>query len=314
MSKSKRAAQGNVAPAPRSGGNWLRAPEGGVRAGWLLAVSLLCYVALALAARRGMGAGFAALFRTWGVNGDTVGRAPGWARLVYRWHGSLVSLVVNAALLALCRPLRRLWLGRARAPRFEGRPFGRAALAGLGLALAALALGLVPDSLRPEWPLISPRFTAALPLLCAVSLVSALAEEAFTKRVLYDGLLPRWGRGWAAAIACGWFFAGNGGYAGNALSAVNVALLGLLCCAAYEKDGLWAAAGLRWAWSAATVFLLGFGGGEAALYRFYGVSENLLTGGDAGPVYGLWTTLLLLAALAWRFRARIRGLAKGWRK
>ena len=60
--------------------------------------------------------------------------------------------------------------------------------------------------------------------------------------------------------------------------------------------------GLRWGWSFATVFLLGFGGGEASLLRFYGVSETLLTGGDAGPVYGLYLTIILALALVWLYR------------
>jgi len=41
------------------------------------------------------------------------------------------------------------------------------------------------------------------------------------------------------------------------------------------------------------VFLLGFGGGDTAIYRLYGVSEALLTGGDAGLMHGLWTTMAL---------------------
>ena len=53
--------------------------------------------------------------------------------------------------------------------------------------------------------------------------------------------------------------------------------------------------GFRWGWSFATVFLLGQGGGTHAVYRLLGVSEVLLTGGDAGFVYGLWLTLLLAA-------------------
>ena len=299
MSRSRRAARGDSASAPRTGGTWLRAPEGGVRAGWLLAVSLLCGALAAAGLRLALGAGLAALFRGWGVNADTVARAPAWARLLYRWQGSLVSVAVAAALLALSAWLRRLWLGVGDRPRIDGRGLARYALAGLALALAALLLGLIPDSVRPEWPLGAPRLSWSLPALCAVSLLTALAEEAFTKRVLFDGIRSRAGAAWAAGVACAAFFLKNGGAQGNVVSAVNVLLLGALGCALYARRGLWAAVGLRWGWSAATVFLLGFGGGDAAVYRFYGVSENLLTGGDAGPAYGLWTTALLAAWLGW---------------
>jgi len=160
-------------------------------------------------------------------------------------------------------------------------------------ALLVAALCLLPDSVRPDWPLTAPRFTSALPALCLVSLASAVAEEAFTKRVLFDGVRSRWGFGWATAIACAAFLLSNGGAFADPVGALNVALLGLVGCLVHARWGWGAAIGLRWGWSAVNMFLLGFGSGGASLYRLYGVSEVLLTGGDAGPVYGLWTTLLL---------------------
>ena len=42
----------------------------------------------------------------------------------------------------------------------------------------------------------------------------------------------------------------------------------------------------------------GFGGAGASVYRLYGVSEILMTGGDGGPSYGLWTTLLFAGGIA----------------
>lgn len=178
------------------------------------------------------------------------------------------------------------------------------AATGLGLAGLVLLMGLIPDSLRMERA--APNFTPALPVLCAVSFLVALAEEAFTKRVLYDGLAPQWGRPWAAVVAVIAFFLMNGSLTGFNLSALNVLLLGALCCAVYARFGLWAAVGLRWAWSVATVFLMGFGGGEASLLRFYSVSEAWLTGGDSGPIYGLWATLAFALALAWVERERLQ--------
>ncbi|MBR1821299.1 MAG: CPBP family intramembrane metalloprotease [Clostridia bacterium] len=306
MSRSKRAAREREILAPGEREKWLRTPEGGVRAGWLLAVSLLSYTLVRLAALLGLTPGFAALFRAWGVNSATVARAPGWARLLWRWQGSVVTLTVSAALIAVCRWLRRLWLGKWERQRLEGGRLALFALAGLGMAVIVLLLGLLPDSLRLE--MAAPRFSWSLIAVCAVSLLSALAEEAFTKGVLFDGLAPRWGKAWAAAVACAWFFLGNGGYAGTAVSALNVLLMGFLCCVLYARYGLWAAVGLRWGWSFATVFLMGFGGGETAVYRFYGVSETLLTGGDAGPIYGLWTTLLLVGMIGWMERNRLRAM------
>ena len=83
------------------------------------------------------------------------------------------------------------------------------------------------------------------------------------------------------------------------ISALNVLLMGWLCCLLYERRGLWSAVFFRWAWSTVNVFVLGFGGQSASVYRLYGVSEVLMTGGDAGPAYGLWTTLLLTGVIVW---------------
>ncbi len=309
MSRSRRAAREACRPAPRERGIF-RSPDGGLRGGWLLAVSLLCYALVAVGLRLALSAGFNALFRAWGVDAATAHRAPAWAQWIYRWHGSVVAALTACVLIALCALLREIGFGGNVFPanpdkRGALRALMRAALLGLALALAALLLGLIPDSVRPEWPLTAPRFTPALIALCAVALLSTLAEELFTKRVLYDGIQPRWGVGWAVATACAAHFIVGSGWAGSAVGAVNALLMALLACSVYARFGLWASVGLRFGWSVATVLLMGYGGGEASVYRFYGVSEALLTGGDAGPVYGLWATLLMACALLWLERARI---------
>ncbi len=331
MSKSKRAASKSAVPAPREKLKWYR------QTGWLLGVSLVCYTAIAVGLRLALGAGFTALFRAWGVDGNAVARAPVWARLIYRWHGSAVTLIVAMATLALCRWLRALWANKeeenkssaalgdsapcegehACAPRSDlpcvkgGGPRSGAGgwsslavftVVGIGAAGLILAVGLIPDSLRPEWS--APRVTWALLPLCAVAFISILAEEQFTKRVLYDGVGVRWGALWSTVLSTIAFFLIAGGYAGNVISAANVALMGWLGCMIYRRYGLWASVGLRFGWTVATVFLLGYGGGEAAVWRFYGVSESLLTGGDAGFVYGLYLTAALVATITALLRRR----------
>lgn len=315
MSGSRRTARAESRPAPRKRGVF-RSPDGGLRGGWLLAASLLCYALVAVGLRLALSAGFGALFRAWGVDAATAHRAPAWAQWIYRWHGSFVTALTALALIALGLGLLRLWRRcsggiQAATWRRGRRRYGVLfALLGIGIAILALLLGLIPDSIRPEWPLTAPRFTPALLALCAVALLSTLAEELFTKRVLFDGIRPRWGVGWAAAVACAAHFIVGSGWAGSAVSAVNVLLMALLACAVYARFGLWASVGLRFGWSAATVLLMGYGGGEASVYRFYGVSEALLTGGDAGPVCGLWATLILLGALLWLERERIGALIR----
>ena len=309
MSRSKRAAQA-VTPAPKNGiKRWFAGDGGAVRGGWLLAASLAAWLAASLLIRRGLSAGFAALFGAWRIDAVSAARAPGWARTLYAWHGSLITLLVSGALLALAAALRRLWRLPAGKTPFEMGAAAKAWLLGTGMVVLIAALCLLPDSMRMEWPLSRPRIGIGTAVLWIISLAGALAEEDFSKRVLYDGLRARWGAGWAALCACAAFFLTNGGFSGSALSAVNVMLLGLAGCAIYARLGFWAAAAFRWGWSAANVFLLGFGGGEYAVYRLYAVSENGLTGGDAGFIYGGWTTLLLAAVIAWLERDRIRAVA-----
>lgn len=331
MSKSRRTAREANDNASRRKGIF-RSPDGGLRGGWLLAVSLLCYTLVALGLRFALAAGFGRLFYVWGVDATTTFLAPKWAQMLYRWHGAIGKAITALALVALSVGLRWAWQkqdsrkeafplrGMWRAAPDEGPPPSslRAALwfalLGHALALAALLLGLIPDSLRPDWPLTAPRFTLALVALCAFTLLSILAEELFTKRVLYDGVKARWGVGWAVGIACAAVFLVGGGWAANVVGVVNGLLMALLACAVYASCGIWAAVGLRFGWSVATVFLLGFGGGEASVYRFYGVSEALLTGGDAGPACGLWTTILLTASLLWLKRERAKDVIKRIRR
>ena len=293
MSRSKREARAQTNPVPRKDGKLWTDENGGIRTGWLLAASLFGYTLVALATRYGLIRAFAALFNAWRIDASNVHRARAWAGAVYAWHGSFATLACAALTLPLARGLRKLWgLDGALIDPPSGKLW-RGALTGLLAAIMVILLCLLPDSVRPEWPLTAPRLGWTLPVMAIISLFATLSEEAFTKRVLFDGLRRRWGGLWAAALVSAVFWLNGGGPAAGVVGSVNALLLGWTGCLLYAKYGLWTVVGFRWGWSVATVFLLGFGGGEAAVYRFYGVSEALLTGGDAGLMHGLWTTLLL---------------------
>ena len=293
MSRSKREALAQTSPVPRRGGKLWTDENGDLRTGWLLAASLFGYALVALATRYGLIRAFAALFDAWRIDASNVHRAPAWAGAVYAWHGSLATLASAALTLLLAKGLRRLWgLDGALIDRPSGKLW-RSALTGLLAAIVLIAICLLPDSMRPEWPLTAPRFGWTLPAVAIISFISTLAEEAFTKRVLFDGLRRRWGNLWATALVSVVFWLIGGGPAAGVAGSINALMLGWAGCILYAGYGLWTAVGFRWGWSVANVFLLGFGGGEASVYQFYGVSEALLTGGDAGLMHGLWTTLLL---------------------
>ena len=270
----------------------LRDDAGRLRIGWRLAFALGGCALLTAAVPLGLGAAFGALFQAWNLRPDTVSRAPGWARMVYAWHGSAVTLATHALAILLCL---RLSPDRLESPR--GKRACAAWLAGTGLAILSAALFLLTDSLRLRWPLSAPRLTGALPVLWLMSGAGVLAEELLTKRVVYDAVEARRGTIPATVCATAISFLFGGGLAGNVLSGVNVALMGISCCLLYRAFGLWVPVAFRWAWSFHTLFLLGQGGGDHAVYRLYAVSENLLTGGDRGFVYGLWLTVVLVVAV-----------------
>ncbi len=237
-----------------------------------------------------LGAAFQAMFNAWNVNVDTVTRAPIWAQWVYTWHGSFITLISDGLLIALC-----VIAFHAQIERPNKRD-GLSALVGFGIAILLAVLFTLLDSLRPEHP---PHFSLGLIPLCGLMLISVLAEELLTKRVLYDTVSAKWGKLPATIAATLAFFLIGGGLGGTIISGVNVALLGLLCCLLYDREGLWTPVLFRWGWGFATVFLLGQGGGDHSVWRFYGVSETLLTGGDSGFACGLMWTAILMALNMW---------------
>ena len=312
MARAKRAAtraEGSTGgERPGKAGTRLRDARGVRLALWLALAAVLSLVTLVVL-RVALAALFEGLFRAWGIDAGNVYRAPGWARWIYAWHGAAITAMCAAALLGISEALRRLrrldrermrWKGLSAPAKHYG--------AGTALAVGPAALFLMTDSLRLYWPLSAPRLSGALIPLWLLGLFSVVAEEWLIHGAVYEGILEAGGAPWATGVACAAFFLMNRGYGGNALCAVNVLLLGLYACRLYHRRGLWAAALFRWGWGFAAAFLLGSGGGESAVYRLYGVSEALLTGGDAGAVNGLCLTLCLLAMLAFAERKALMGL------
>ena len=206
--------------------------------------------------------------------------------------------------------LLRRWWGTGKPGKLDIRSAVMSWAAGTGAIVLSVAVFLMLDSIRPMWPLGRPNLTGGLIALWLLTLLGALAEETFTKTVVFDGLSPEWGAVPAGVVSVAAFFLMNGGLVGGVVSAINVALMGTLCCLLYVRKGLWTTVAFRWGFSFALVFLAGYGGGGHGVYRFYGVSEMALTGGDAGFMYGTWMTILLACAVLWMCRSRIKALLK----
>lgn len=283
--------------APKHAVNAFIGKTGGVRTGWLLAIALIAFYGIRLAIRIGLNAGFASLFEAWGVNASTVFRAPQWAQMLFVWHGSIITVIISLCMLAVSIGIRKAWLKKQLCAG-KASMGGRLLLIGVAFSVITAAFFLAIDSMRLEWPLSRPNLSLAQPILLLILMLSAISEEAFSKKVLFDGAQKGWGIAAAIAVSTAVFFLDSAGYAGNALSAVNVLLMGILCCCIYLKYGMLASAGFRCGCSFGASILMGFGSSAAdSVYRVYHVSDGWFTGGAGGPVYGLWQTIILIAAL-----------------
>lgn len=283
--------------APKHSGNAFIGNTGRLRTGWLLAIALIAFYGIRLALRMGLNAGFASLFGAWGVNAATVLRAPQWAQVFFAWHGSMITAIISICMLAVSFVLRRIWL-KERLCVVNVSKGGMLLLIGAGFSVITAALFLIMDSMRLEWPLSRPNISLSQPVLLLIMMLSAVSEEAFNKRVLFDGAKAGWETAAAMAVSTIVFFMDSAGYAGNMLSAMNVLLMGILCCCIYMRYGMLASAGFRCGCSFGASILMGFGSGAAdSVYRVYYVSDGWFTGGAGGPVYGLWQTIVLSAAL-----------------
>lgn len=285
--------------------------NGAVRTFWLLSATLIAFSAASLGLRLSANALFDKIFDIWGVNIQTVMRAPEWARTIYVWHGSMVTVIVSLLMIAVALLLRRMWLKN----RLSTGKISWGAillLAGVCFAIFSIALFLLFDSTRLERPLNQPEFAISQPILLIIMLISAVSEEIFNKTVVLDGIKSRWGYFAAVVISVAIFFCDSAGYGGNICCAINVILLGCLCACLYMRLGVWASAGLRCGFSFGTSILMGFGSGQTeSVYQVYHVSDGWLTGGTGGMIYGFYMTLCLSFALIFLNQNAIRA-ALSW--
>lgn len=279
----------------------------GLRIGWLLLLAMIVFRGVSYGVRIGLNTAFASLFSAWNVTSANIHRAPFWAQLVYSWHGSLITVAVGLLAVPVSLLMRRWCLKKGERIKAGFRKGLIPAGLGAGIGIVSAALFLIFDSMRLEWPVTEPDFTAGILLMLPVTLLTALSEELFTKAVVFDTAAARGKKTGACVLASLVFFFFNGGYAGTLVSGVNVLLMGAVCCMLYAQQGLWAAVLFRGMWSYVSVFILGFGanGATRTVYAIYSVSEAWLTGGHGGMIYGLWMTAVLLGIMAWMHRGAI---------
>jgi hypothetical protein len=288
MKKDRQKKTHSDAPPKRGGRFWLAA-DGSLRWWLKLLAALAAVLAAAWAVPLLLTALFQALFAAWGVNGETVARAPGWAQALF--NGWLyINGLVQGGMIALAAAL----VGRALGERVRmGKGLWTGLLAGALAAAVLIALFRIFDVMRFGYALSKPSFsglTAALTLyLLAQALGAALAA----------GLIGNLLSGWHRALGYGGCAVAYAVLFGRwtALGLINSVLFGLLLWKTREKKGGVAPAfGFLAAFSVLTAAVLGMPPWQqGALYETYHVSKSWLTGGGMGPWAGLAMTAILMA-------------------
>lgn len=284
------------------------AADGRLRAVWRLSAAILAWYALYALSAFGISNLLIRLFESWGVTSANLSLAPAWFKYLVSYQTQLfhVSAALPAALVG--------WLLARKSGRTGTSAVHTAAWAALGFfgsVSAATLLALIfqlTDSLRAVSARVS--FSPDIILMLAAYLIAAAAEGQLAFGYIREMTLKRGGRvpSYAAAAA---MFCAMTGFSSGAVGVVNTVLLALVLCCIAEKGGVWASVGARAGWLWAVNSLSGFPGGGVSLQTLYPVSENLLTGGDAGPMSGLAFTffcgLILYFALC---RPALRGLKR----
>lgn len=279
-------------------------PQGNMRIVWMIACALFVYRGVSFAVRLGLGRTFAALFSAWRVNAGNIHRAPVWAQWIFSWHTSFITVAVCLILMPVSLFLRRWLAGRKDKIKAPVHPSLLPAVAGGGIALCLSVIFLLLDSMRLEWPLNRPAFSATVIFMLPVTLLTALSEELFTKCVVFDSIRIRKSPVAAVSVSALIFFFLNGGYAGNVFSGINVLLMGIVCCILYVDRGLWASVMFRGVWSYISVFVLGVSA-SGPVYAMYRVSDAWFTGGDGGMICGFGMTVVLVGFMVWMRRKSV---------
>lgn len=280
--------------------------DGCVRSVWKLILAYALYAVWAHLAARLFSRGFGALFDAWGLTSANLAAAPGWAQMLVRHYGSIVSVLSSAGTVLLAIVLLRWFARISPCERPDWKAFARGGALGALVVCAGAGLFLWTDSMRLRagsalsWELLP---------LAAVFFTAALAEGAFARMLTIRtvGRQTRPIRAYAASVVM--FFLIAGGYALGVLGAINMLLMGAATVAMYVRMGPGTAVGFRFAWSFFSNCVFGFPGGNVAanpVLSLYGVSEDALTGGSRGLICGLWMTLALLGLVLWLCLPAIR--------
>ena len=279
----------------------------GLRPGWRAAAALTACLGWNILARAFFTWLFALLFDAWGVNSLNLGIAPAWVRAAVNGYPYAVSLLVNLPAALVFSLLFRSMPG-AR-PTSVCAAFGAL---GVGAVIAPGVIFLLADSMRLVRPV--PEFHWPIAASLPICIIAAWAEHALSRGYVQGVMRRSHGKLMSYAASATAFLILTGAWNLGWLGFVNMLLMSVLLSAVTERFGHCSAIALRAGWSWAANSLLGFSGGEIALFSLYPVSEILITGGSGGLVNGLFTTALLSVGIWLMLQNELRAAIQKLRK
>lgn len=279
--------------------------EGCLRASWKLMLGIAVYLAAFYGVLYGLAACFGKLFNALGLTNDNLFRAPLWAQRMVAWHTDFsYAMAYGASAAAGLLMTRR----RRNSEAVKGALWQGLAL-GAGLAAMITIAALACDSMRMEWPLDEPLLRVSQLTAAMVLILGKLSAEVLTKRLLFDRVRRR-APAYAAVCVVTLLLM----RAWTDLAGATVAvLLGIVGCALYERGGILASVSFQIGLSLWFGLIFGWPGMTLTaepVYALYSVSDDWLTGGNAGVLHG-WGIAVLLAVIA---AAQLRGELAGLKR
>ena len=224
-------------------------------------------------------------------------QTPLWETFVTHGWAPLASIVESVGLIFIFMWLDRRLRLHDHHEKFNHRVCTRWMLVGIFSALAGVALCLIFDSLRLEYPLSMPRFTLSTFIAIPEIFLATRAGELFMMDYLYDGARLHIPRPAALILLIVVEFVADAGWRLSWIGMINLILQVTVVTELHERYGLCAAAGLWFGWDyvlSALVVIEGEG-----VWSLYRVSDPWLTGGHHGLFEGAWMTVVILGIMGY---------------
>ena len=208
-----------------------------------------------------------------------------------------IEMISAVGTIVIFLVLSKKLLGKREEERFNwGRMFKWAGI-GFIAAVAGILLCLILDSLRLETSFAQPAFGITQLIALPLCFLVKLAGEIFVMDYLFESAQERLNKyiAFFMVLAVELLLEGMEEEL-TVFMLINSSLQVLLCCLMHNRVGLPATVGLLFGWSYVLTAI--FSTSNGVIWQYYTVSENWLTGGEAGLFGGAWATLVLVLLIA----------------